>query len=91
MDKFANCLSAAIGVRRLGSAALDLCFVACGRFEGFWEENLKPWDTAAGTLIAMEAGAMVTDFSGQAYDIFKKEIIATNGHIHQDLRLLLTQ
>jgi myo-inositol-1(or 4)-monophosphatase len=91
MDKFANCLSAAIGVRRLGSAALDLCFVACGRFEGFWEENLKPWDTAAGTLIAREAGAMVTDFSGQAYDIFKKEIIASNGHIHQDLRLLLTQ
>ncbi|MBA2881784.1 myo-inositol-1(or 4)-monophosphatase [Desulfosalsimonas propionicica] len=90
MDKFARCLSAAIGVRRLGSAALDLCFVACGRFEGFWEQGLKPWDTAAGTLIAREAGARVTDFSGTAYDIDKKELLATNGHIHEDLRSLLT-
>lgn len=90
MDKFARCLSAAIGVRRLGSAALDLCFVACGRFEGFWEQGLKPWDTAAGTLIAREAGARITDFSGTAYDIDKKELLATNGHIHEDLRSLLT-
>ncbi|MCF8028426.1 MAG: inositol monophosphatase [Desulfobacteraceae bacterium] len=90
MDKFARCLSAAIGVRRLGSAALDLCFVACGRFEGFWEQGLKPWDTAAGTLIAREAGARVTDFSGNNYDIYKKALLATNGHIHEDLRSLLT-
>lgn len=91
MEKFSKCLAEAIGVRRLGSAALDLCFVACGRFEGFWEENLKPWDTAAGTLIAREAGALVTDFSGRPYDICKKELLATNGHIHEDLRLLLAQ
>jgi myo-inositol-1(or 4)-monophosphatase len=64
--------------------------VACGRFEGFWEQGLKPWDTAAGTLIAREAGARVTDFSGTAYDIDKKELLATNGHIHEDLRSLLT-
>lgn len=89
MKRFENCLKAAIGIRRLGSAALDLCFVACGRFEGFWEQNLKPWDTAAGTLIAREAGGTVTDFSGNHYDPEKKEILATNGHIHQELNSIL--
>lgn len=57
LTRFSKVLSASQGVRRLGSAALDLCWVACGRFDGFWEENLKPWDTAAGALIACEAGA----------------------------------
>ncbi|MBS3731734.1 MAG: inositol monophosphatase, partial [Desulfobacterales bacterium] len=90
MKRFERCLKAAMGIRRLGSAALDLCFVACGRFEGFWEENLKPWDTAAGTLIAREAGARVTDFSGEPYDPEKKEILATNGHMHEALRSILT-
>ncbi|MFW6335122.1 MAG: inositol monophosphatase family protein [Desulfosalsimonas sp.] len=85
MKRFEQCLKAARGIRRLGSAALDLCFVACGRFEGFWEENLKPWDTAAGTLIAREAGALVTDFSQQPFEPDKKEILATNGLIHQEL------
>lgn len=89
IKRFENCLKAAIGVRRLGSAALDLCFVACGRFEGFWEQNLKPWDTAAGTLIAREAGALVTDFSGIQFEPDKKEILATNGRIHEELNSIL--
>jgi myo-inositol-1(or 4)-monophosphatase len=80
-----NCLRVAQGVRRLGSAALDLCYVACGRFEGFWEQYLKPWDTAAGTCIAGAAGAVITDFSNQPYPIGGKEILATNGLIHEQL------
>ena len=87
--RFFNCLQASQGVRRLGSAALDLCFTAAGRFEGFWEENLKPWDTAAGFIIAREAGALVTDFSGNPFDVNKKEILATNSMIHQEMIKLL--
>ena len=64
MGRFARCLAATQGVRRLGSAALDLCYVASGRFDGFWEQHLKPWDTAAGFLVATEAGARTTIFSG---------------------------
>ena len=89
MNRFQKCLSAARGIRRLGSAALDLCFVACGRFEAFWEENLNPWDTAAGALIAEAAGGRVTDFSGNPYTIDKNEILATNGHIHNAVSSLL--
>ncbi len=85
ITRFGNCLRASRGVRRLGSAALDLCFVACGRFDGFWEQNLHPWDTAAGTLIASEAGAEVTDFSGAPYTVEKTEILATNSRIHQEM------
>jgi myo-inositol-1(or 4)-monophosphatase len=87
--RFFNCLVASQGVRRLGSAALDLCYTAAGRFEGFWEENLKPWDTAAGLIIAKEAGAVVTDFSGNPFDVNKKEILATNGAIHSEMIRLL--
>ncbi len=87
--RFSNCLKASQGVRRLGSAAIDLCFLACGRFDGFWEQNLKPWDTAAAALIAREAGAIVTDFSNKPYTIDKKEILATNGKIHEEMLLLL--
>lgn len=89
MARFANCLAHARGVRRLGSAALDLCYVACGRFDGFWEQNLKPWDTAAGMLIALEAGAAVTDFSNRPFDIACDEILATNANIHQEMLSLL--
>ncbi len=89
MERFERCMKASIGVRRLGSAAIDLCFVACGRFDGFWEENLKPWDTAAGALIAEEAGARVTDFSGKPFTVDKKQILATNGHIHDDMCAIL--
>jgi myo-inositol-1(or 4)-monophosphatase len=90
IQRYAKCLKAAQGIRRLGSAALDLCYVACGRFEGFWEQNLKPWDTAAGSLIATEAGATVTDFSNQRFrNGTSKEILATNGHIHRAMLSLL--
>jgi len=89
VKRFFNCLDAAQGVRRLGSAALDLCYVACGRFEGFWEQNLHPWDTAAGMLIAREAGATVTDFAGRTFTPEKKELLATNGILHQEVRDLL--
>ena len=62
MRRFTRCLKAAQGVRRLGAASLDLCFIGCGRFDGFWEENLKPWDTAAGMIIAREAGSQSDRF-----------------------------
>lgn len=89
ITRFKNCLSTSQGVRRLGSAALDLCYVACGRFDGFWEENLNPWDTAAGVLIAQEAGAKVTDFKNRPFHIGNKKILATNGLIHSEMMTLL--
>jgi myo-inositol-1(or 4)-monophosphatase len=73
------------GVRRAGSAALDLCNVASGRFDGFWEFNLNPWDTAAGVLIVQEAGGKVTDFSGDAFQIASRETVASNGLVHDAL------
>ena len=85
IKRFSNCLQSAQAVRRLGAAALDLCFVASGQFDGFWEQNLKPWDTAAGMLIAKEAGAHLTGFSNEPYHYEMSEIVATNGHIHQEL------
>jgi myo-inositol-1(or 4)-monophosphatase len=89
ITRYGNCLKAAQGMRRLGSAALDLCYVACGRFEGYWEQNLKPWDTAAGSLIAAEAGGTVTTFSNQSYTVDQFEILATNGKIHGEMLGLL--
>ncbi len=89
MKRWERCLVASQGIRRLGSAALDLCYVACGRFEGFWEQNLAPWDTAAGMVIAQEAGAAVSDFSNEPYSVEKKEILATNGLVHEALVALL--
>jgi myo-inositol-1(or 4)-monophosphatase len=72
-------------IRRLGSAAIDLCWVACGRFDGFWEYNLNEWDVAAGYLIVIEAGGKVTDFDGSPYNVFEKQTLATNGLIHDDM------
>jgi myo-inositol-1(or 4)-monophosphatase len=74
------------GVRRDGSAALDLASVAAGRFDGFWEFGLKPWDTAAGVLLIEEAGGKVSDFSGQAYQLGGPVILTTNGLIHEEAR-----
>lgn len=76
-------------VRRLGSAAIDLCWVACGRFDGFWEYNLSPWDIAAGYLIVHEAGGRVTNFEGEPYDVFDKQTLATNGLIHEEMLSLI--
>ena len=73
------------GVRRAGSAALDLASVACGRVDGFWEFNLNPWDTAAGVLLVEEAGGKVTDLSGGAFDIASREVCASNGVLHPAL------
>ena len=73
------------GVRRAGSAALDLCYVACGRLDGFYEENLKPWDTAAGLLIVTEAGGKITTFDGGAYDLYAPNIVASNRVLHPQL------
>ncbi|MBX7245816.1 MAG: inositol monophosphatase [Candidatus Sumerlaeaceae bacterium] len=72
------------GILRLGSAALDLCAVACGRLEGFWEEKLHPWDTAAGWLIVEEAGGRVTNFTGGPFSPYAYQTLATNGRIHDD-------
>jgi myo-inositol-1(or 4)-monophosphatase len=76
-------------VRRLGSAAIDLCWVACGRFDGFWEYNLNPWDLAAGYLIVEEAGGRITNFDGDAYSVYDKQTLATNGLIHDEMISLI--
>ena len=89
MNRFMRCLEASQGIRRLGSAALDLCYVAAGRFEAFWEEYLKPWDVAAGQLIVTEAGGQVTDFGNQPFKPEMKSILASNGRIHHDMLNLL--
>ena len=73
------------GVRRAGSAALDLAYVASGRLEAFWEFNLNPWDTAAGILLVEEAGGKVTDFAGGAFQLNSREVLASNGLIHGEL------
>jgi myo-inositol-1(or 4)-monophosphatase len=78
------------GIRRNGSAALDLCYVACGRLDGFWEWKLHPWDTAAGTLIVQESRGTVTDFSGGPFDLFGEQTLASNGHVHAAMVEVLT-
>jgi myo-inositol-1(or 4)-monophosphatase len=83
--RFLRCLRAARGIRRLGSAALDLCYVACGRFAGYWEDRLQPWDSAAGILMVREAGGTVTDFSNRPPGAEAREVLATNGRIHGDM------
>src|SRR5438132_2737711 len=73
------------GLRRLGSAALDLCYVACGRLDGFWDRNLKPWDIAAGALIVQEAGGVATSFIGGPFSCDSGNVLASNGPLHQQL------
>jgi myo-inositol-1(or 4)-monophosphatase len=73
------------GIRRAGSAALDLCTVAAGRFDGFWELKLNPWDKAAGSLLVTEAGGRVTDLAGRRFDLQADEIFASNGLIHEQM------
>jgi len=85
MRYFENFIFQAQAVRGDGSAALDLCYLAMGRFDGLWELDLKPWDVAAGALIVAEAGGIVTDLSGGRFNIYGKEILASNGHIHQEM------
>lgn len=85
IDHFVRFSHLSQGIRRTGSAALDLCYVACGRFDGFWELKLNPWDVAAGSLIVREAGGEVSSFSGGPFRIHAKEILATNGKIHAEM------
>ena len=82
VNLFEAFLGEAQAVRRLGSAALDLCYVAAGRFEGFWEQHLKPWDTAAGALLVTEAGGRVTGLDGRAFDARHGHLVASNGVVH---------
>lgn len=79
---FNNFITRVQGIRRCGSAAMDLCYVACGRFDGFWELKLEPWDMAAGALIVQETGGRISDFENREFSIFSSEILATNGLIH---------
>ena len=88
-NHFINLSMNAQAVRRTGSAALDLCYVAAGRLDGFWELKLHAWDTAAGSLILQEAGGKVTDFSGNPYSIYDSEILATNRKIHEEMSHLI--
>lgn len=83
LDHFCKFSLKAQGLRRTGSAALDLCYVAAGRFDGFWEVRLNPWDMAAGTVIVREAGGRLTDFSGKELSIYEQELVASNGLIHE--------
>ncbi len=88
---FTNIVKRGIPIRRLGSAALDLAYVACGRFEGFWEVNLNSWDVAAGILIANEAGGKCTNYNGISSIVDDKEILATNGQIHEELLQVINE
>ena len=85
LDVFARLIRKGVPVRRLGSAAIDLCWVAAGRFDGFYEHKLQAWDSAAGFLIVEEAGGRVTDFEGRPYSPYQPHIVATNGRIHDRL------
>jgi len=85
IEKFNRFLLNSRGIRRLGSAALDLCYVANGTFDGFWEVNLHPWDMAAGMLLVKEAGGKNSDFQNNANSIFSKQLLSTNGKVHNKM------
>jgi myo-inositol-1(or 4)-monophosphatase len=76
-------------IRRDGSAALNLCYLACGRFDGFWETHLAPWDMAAGTLLVREAGGLVTGYEGGEFRLDGRQILASNGRIHEEMRTVI--
>lgn len=85
LDHFGNFIKTAQALRRPGSAAIDLAWIACGRIDGFWELFLRPWDMAAGVIIIREAGGRVTSFDGADYDLYGTEILASNGRIHGEM------
>ncbi|MDP2689223.1 MAG: inositol monophosphatase family protein, partial [Deltaproteobacteria bacterium] len=85
LDNFASFAVRAQAIRRAGSAALDLSYTACGRFDGFWEMKLRPWDVAAAALMVTEAGGAITDFKGGEFSIHGKECLASNGLIHGEM------
>jgi myo-inositol-1(or 4)-monophosphatase len=90
LDHFENLVKVAQAIRRDGSAALDLCYVAMGRFDGFWEMKLKPWDIAAGYLVVTESGGKVTGFNGMSLDITKGDVLASNSLIHKEMAKVLS-
>ncbi|MBL7723428.1 MAG: inositol monophosphatase [Chitinophagaceae bacterium] len=85
LEIFERFIRKGVPVRRLGSAAIDLCWVACGRFDGFYEHKLEAWDSAAGYLIVEEAGGKVTDFTGSKFSVYQHRLLATNGKIHDEM------
>ena len=85
---FRGFVKQAQGVRRTGSAAIDLCYVAMGRFDGFWEMKLSPWDVAAGSLMVTEAGGLISDFNGTPFSIYGGQLVASNGRIHKEMLAL---
>ena len=87
---FEKLIRKGVPVRRLGSAAIDLCWVAAGRFDGFYEHKLQAWDSAAGFLMVEEAGGKVTDFAGNPYSVYQPHILATNGKIHEEMLGILS-
>ncbi len=89
IEHFNEFLVSSQAVRRLGSAAIDLCYVAAGRFDGFWEVSLNPWDMAAGVLLVREAGGVVTNFEGGEWRLKGREVLATNGRIHDAMAEIL--
>ena len=89
VERFVSFLMGAQAVRRMGSAAIDLAYVACGRYDGFWEVALQPWDMAAGALLVAEAGGKLSNFSGNPLDIYKLELLSSNGIIHEAMVDLL--
>lgn len=89
MSLFAKVLPHVRAIRRPGSAALVLCYVACGRLDGLWELKLEPWDVAAGQLIVKEAGGSITGAAGEPHQITEKTVVASNGHLHKELLRLL--
>lgn len=91
LEVFGKFILSDVPVRRLGSAALDICWVAAGRFDGFWEYRLNPWDVAAGVLILKEAGGKISDFKGGEYSIYGEEILGTNGLIHDEMLQIMNE
>jgi len=91
MNMLRDMMRSSHGLRRIGSAALDLCYLACGRFDAFFEYNLKPWDVAAGVLIVEEAGGIVTDFAGGNNYVFGRELVAANQFIHHEVLNMVAQ
>jgi myo-inositol-1(or 4)-monophosphatase len=91
LEIFERFIRKGVPVRRLGSAAIDLCWVACGRFDGFYEHKLEAWDSAAGYLIVKEAGGTVTDLQGNPFSIYQHRILATNGTIHDEMLDVINQ
>ncbi len=85
LEIFERFVRKGVPVRRLGSAAIDLCWVAAGRFDGFYEHKLEPWDSAAGYLIVEEAGGKVTDLTGSKFSVYQHKVLATNGKIHDEM------